>query len=112
MTEAEDIDVVDVVTPHDSHGYLTESAAAAGKDIVCEKPLAASLAAAEQMVAAVDAAGIRTAVCFVYRTWPAIQLAKTLIDSGGRAPCMGPAPGRRHQRDQRAVAHGAVIAGR
>ena len=82
VTEAADIDVVDIVTPNDSHAYLTHSAAAAGKDIVCEKPLAPDLAAAEQMAADVQDAGVRATVCFVYRTWPATQLAKVMIDSG------------------------------
>ena len=82
VTEADDIDVVDVVTPNDSHGYLTRSAAAAGKHLICEKPLAPDLATAEQMATDVEAAGVRAAVAFVYRTWPATQVAKTMIDSG------------------------------
>ncbi len=82
VTEADDIDVVDIVTPNDSHGYLVASAAAAGKQIVCEKPLAPDLATAEQMGRDVAAAGVRAAVCFVYRTWPAIQVARSMIEAG------------------------------
>jgi hypothetical protein len=66
VTETDDIDVVDVVTPNDSHGYLTRSAAAAGKHLICEKPLAPDLATAEQMATDVEAAGVRAAVCFIY----------------------------------------------
>lgn len=78
--------MVDVVTPNDSHGYLTRSAAAAGKHLICEKPLAPELATAEQMATDVEAAGVRAAICLIYRTWPATQVAKTMIDRDDWAP--------------------------
>ena len=82
VTEADGIDVVDIVTPNDTHAELTRSAAAHGKHIICEKPLARDAAEAGSMLEAVQAAGVHAAVCFVYRTWPAVTTAKTLIDSG------------------------------
>ena len=82
VTEADDIDVVDIVTPNNSHADLTLSAAAHGKHIVCEKPLARDHAEAQSMLAAVRAAGVHATVCFVYRTWPATVIAKAIIDSG------------------------------
>ena len=58
------------------------AAAAAGKSIICEKPLAMTVAEAEEMVAAVEKAGVPNLVCFNYRRVPAISLAKQLIDEG------------------------------
>ena len=82
VIEADDIDIVDIVTPNDSHAELTISAAARGKHVICEKPLARDTAEAIRMRDAVRASGVHTAVCFVYRTWPATQAAKALIDAG------------------------------
>lgn len=82
VTEADDIDVVDIVTPNDTHARLTISAARHGKQVICEKPLARDYAEALAMQEAVRAAGVRATVCFVYRTWPATQVAKDIVDSG------------------------------
>jgi len=82
VCEAGDIDLVDIVTPNDTHAALVVSAAAHGKTIVCEKPLARNAAEARAMGEAVAAAGVRAAVCFMYRTWPATQVAKTMIERG------------------------------
>ncbi len=58
------------------------AAAAAGKSVICEKPLAMSVAEAEEMCQAVEKAGIANLVSFNYRRVPAISLAKQLIDEG------------------------------
>jgi predicted dehydrogenase len=82
VTEAEDIDLVDIVTPNDTHADLVASAAAHGKTIVCEKPLARDGAEARRMGDAVARAGVSATVWFMYRMWPATQVAKTMIDRG------------------------------
>ncbi len=75
----DDIDLVDICTPGDSHEHIAVAAAQAGKAVLCEKPLANSLAEAERMQAAVEAAGVVSMVCHNYRRMPAVALAKRLI---------------------------------
>jgi predicted dehydrogenase len=80
-----DIDVVDICTPGDSHAEIAIAALAAGKHVICEKPLANSVAEAEQMTAAADAAyadGARAMVGFTYRRVPAVALARQLVQEG------------------------------
>jgi predicted dehydrogenase len=78
----DDIDLVDVSTPGDSHAEIAIAAARAGKAVLCEKPLGNDVAQAEAMVAAVAEAGVVNMVCHNYRRCPAVQLAKRLIDEG------------------------------
>ena len=78
----DDIDLIDIVTPGNSHAEIAVAAARAGKMVICEKPLANTVAEAEQVLAAVKDAGVPNAVCFNYRRAPAIALAKRLIDEG------------------------------
>lgn len=75
-----EIDVVDVATPNALHAEIAIAAAQAGKIVWCEKPLAMSVAQAEQMVQA--AAKVPTLVWFNYRRVPAVALAKRLIEEG------------------------------
>ncbi len=78
-----DIDLVDICTPSGpSHTEIALEAAAAGKHIFCEKPLAASLADARKMLAAVEQAGVKHMVNFNYRRCPAVALAKQMIADG------------------------------
>ena len=77
-----DIDVVDVCTPGDSHAEIAIAAAEAGKVVFCEKPLANTVAEAEQMLAAVERAGVIHMLCHNYRRAPAVALAKRIIDEG------------------------------
>lgn len=80
-----DIDIVDICTPGDSHAEIAIAALEAGKHVLCEKPLANTLAEAEAMTAAAEGAaarGIRSMVGFSYRRVPAIGLARTLIQEG------------------------------
>ncbi|NLF01930.1 MAG: Gfo/Idh/MocA family oxidoreductase [Anaerolineales bacterium] len=76
------VDVVDVCTPTPFHKEAVLAAAAAGKHVVCEKPLARHLADAEQMVAACEAAGVRLFVAHVVRFFRQFSQAKALLDAG------------------------------
>ncbi len=77
-----DIDIIDIVTPGDSHAPIAIAAAEAGKAILCEKPLANDVADAERMLAAVERAGVVNMLCHNYRRCPAVALAKQIIDEG------------------------------
>ena len=78
----EDIDAVDICTPNDMHAEIAIAAANAGKMILCEKPLARTLAEAKPMVDAVEKAKVKNTVWYNYRRLPAVTLAKQIIDSG------------------------------
>ncbi|MFJ4045670.1 Gfo/Idh/MocA family protein [Microbacterium sp. NPDC089987] len=78
----DDIDIVDIVTPGDSHAEIAIAALAAGKHVLCEKPLANTVAEAEQMAEAAAraaASGIRSMVGFTYRRVPATTLMRDMI---------------------------------
>jgi predicted dehydrogenase len=77
-----DIDAVDICTPNDTHAEIAIAAAAAGKMILCEKPLARDLFEARGMVDAIERAGVANTVWYNYRRLPAVTLAKQIIDSG------------------------------
>lgn len=77
-----DIDVVDICTPNNVHAEIAIAAAAAGKHIICEKPLARTVEEARAMAAAVKQAGVIHMVAFNYRRTPAVALAKKFIDEG------------------------------
>ena len=76
------IDIVDICTPNDSHCEIAVAAAEAGKAILCEKPLARTLAEAKKMVRAVKKARVVNMICHNYRRIPAIMLAKQMIERG------------------------------
>ncbi|GLI26632.1 dehydrogenase [Agromyces rhizosphaerae] len=82
VVEREDIDVVDVCTPGDTHAEIALAALAAGKHVLCEKPLANSVEDADRMAdAAAAATGV--AMCgFSYRRTPALALARSMITDG------------------------------
>src|SRR5262245_12356330 len=82
LVARDDVGVVDVSTPGDSHASIAIAAAEHGKHVFCEKPLANTLAEARQMLAAVRKASVVGMVNFNSRRVPAVQLAKQLIDSG------------------------------
>jgi len=77
-----DIDLIDIASPNDTHAEIAIAAAAAGKMVLCEKPLAMNAAQAERMVEAVEKAGVANMVWYNYRRVPAVTLAKQLIDEG------------------------------
>jgi predicted dehydrogenase len=78
----DDIDAVDICTPNDTHAEISLAAAAAGKMILCEKPLSRNLAEGEKMVEAIESADVNSTVWYNYRRLPAVSLAKQIIDSG------------------------------
>jgi predicted dehydrogenase len=81
----DDIDIVDIVTPGDSHAEIAVAALRAGKHVLCEKPLANSVAEAERMAdAAREAAdrGMVATVGFTYRRVPAVTYLRDLIAEG------------------------------
>ncbi|GAA4306574.1 Gfo/Idh/MocA family oxidoreductase [Klenkia terrae] len=80
-----DVEPVDICTPGDTHAEIAIAALEAGKHVLCEKPLANSVAEAEAMTAAADRAaahGVRAMVGFTYRRVPAIALARQLVAEG------------------------------
>jgi predicted dehydrogenase len=85
LVERQDIDLVDICTPGDTHAEIAIAALEAGKHVLCEKPLANTVAEAEQMTAAAEraaASGVRAMVGFTYRRVPAIALARQLVQEG------------------------------
>lgn len=78
----DDVDLIDISTPGNTHAEIAITAAKAGKNVFCEKPLANSLAEAQQMLAAVRSSGVNHMVNFNYRRCPSITLAKQMIDAG------------------------------
>ena len=77
-----DIDVVNIVTPNDSHRAIAEFAMAQGKHVLCEKPLALSAADAREMAEQSRRSKGTHMVGFNYRRCPAVLEAKKLIDEG------------------------------
>ncbi len=77
-----DVDIVDICTPNDTHAEIAIAAALAGKHVMCEKPMAMTVADAEKMQEAAQKTGVVTMVSYNYRHTPAIQMAKKLIDEG------------------------------
>ncbi|MCZ0756549.1 Gfo/Idh/MocA family protein [Anoxybacillus sp. J5B_2022] len=82
VIEDPSIDIVDIVTPNDSHAEIAIAAAKAGKHIICEKPLARNAEEAKKMCDAVREAGVKHMVAFNYRRTPAVALAKKYIEEG------------------------------
>lgn len=82
VVQRDDIDVVDIVTPNQSHGVIALAAIQNGKHVFCEKPLSNSAQEAWVMAAAANDAGIVNQVGFNYRHTPSIAFAKKLVDQG------------------------------
>jgi predicted dehydrogenase len=82
LVTRDDIDLIDIASPNDTHAEIATAAAATGKMVTTEKPLARGGAESEQMVKAVDAAGVPNMVWYNYRRVPAVTLAKQLVDEG------------------------------
>ncbi len=82
VVERDDVDVVDVSTPGDSHAEIAIAAARAGKAVLCEKPLANDVRQARAMLAAVRKARVPNMICHNYRRVPAVMLARELVASG------------------------------
>lgn len=82
LVERKDIDVIDICTPNNTHCEIVLAAAAAGKMILCEKPLAMNGPEALRMVEAVEKAKVPNMVWYNYRRVPAVTMAHQLIAEG------------------------------
>ena len=83
LVESPDVDVVHVCTPNHLHRPLAEAALAAGKHVICEKPLALDVAGATRLTELAVASGRRALVPFVYRYHPMVREARERVRSGG-----------------------------
>jgi predicted dehydrogenase len=82
VTACDDIDAVDICTPNDNHVDIALDALARGKHVLCEKPLALDGDSSFRLCEAARDSGRVTQVGFVYRQWPAVAMARKLIDEG------------------------------
>ena len=82
LVDDKSIDLIDIASPNDTHMEIAIAAAAAGKMVMCEKPLGRSAAESRKMVEAVEKAKVANMVWYNYRRVPAVTLAKQLIDEG------------------------------
>jgi predicted dehydrogenase len=85
LIDRDDIDLIDICTPGDTHAEIAIAALAAGKHVLCEKPLANTVAQAQEMVVAATAArssGVRAMCGFNYRRVPAVTLMRQLVAAG------------------------------
>ncbi|QNE14450.1 Gfo/Idh/MocA family protein [Pseudarthrobacter sp. NBSH8] len=85
LIERDDIDLIDICTPGNTHAEIAIAALEAGKHVLCEKPLANSVAEAERMTAVADAAakrGVFSMCGFSYRRTPALALARRFVQQG------------------------------
>lgn len=80
--ELPSVDAVIIATPNVFHAPIAHAAIAAGKHVLCEKPLAMTHAEALGMAHAADAAGVRHMTAFTYRFVPAMRYMQHLIQSG------------------------------
>jgi len=85
LVDRDDVDLIDIAAPGDTHAAIAIAALRAGKHVLCEKPLANTLTEAAAMAAAAAAAyagGARAMVGFNYRRVPALALARKLVEDG------------------------------
>ena len=83
------VDAVVLSVPHDLHGPLGAEAAAAGKHVVVEKPLAENLESGAELVRAAERAGVVLSVCFPHRYQPEMVVARRLIEGGALGELAG-----------------------
>ncbi|MER6946925.1 Gfo/Idh/MocA family oxidoreductase [Nonomuraea sp. NPDC000554] len=82
LVRREDVQIVDICTPGDSHAEIAIAALEAGKHVLCEKPLANTVAEAEAMARAAAGAPGKSMVAFNYRRVPALALARRFVEEG------------------------------
>jgi predicted dehydrogenase len=82
LVEAGDVDVVHVCTPNHLHAPLAERAMAAGKHVICEKPLTTGVDSSRRLAALAASASVVTAVPFVYRFYPTVRDARGRVRRG------------------------------
>src|SRR5712691_11030243 len=82
LVQRDDIDLIDIATPNNTHAEIAIAAAKAGKMILCEKPLSMDGPEGRKMVGVIEKAKVPNMVWYNYRRVPAVALAKQLIDEG------------------------------
>jgi len=82
IVKRDDVQAVIIATPNFMHGPIALAAIAAGKHVLCEKPIAMSYAEAKQMADAADRAGVRHMTAFTYRFVPAMRYLDHLVKRG------------------------------
>src|SRR6476661_9584140 len=85
LLDRDDVALIDICTPGDTHAEIAIASLEAGKHVLCEKPLANTVEEAEAMTLAAEraaASGVRSMVGFTYRRVPAIGLARQLVAEG------------------------------
>jgi predicted dehydrogenase len=82
VVEADDVDVVHICTPNHLHAPIATAALAAGKHVVCEKPLSVDVQSAQELARLARAAGVVAAVPFVYRFYPTVRDARARLRRG------------------------------
>jgi predicted dehydrogenase len=82
IVRRDDVDAVIVATPNVTHRPIVLAAVAAGKHVLCEKPLAMCYADAKEMANAADKAGVRHMTAFTYRFVPAMRYLHFLVERG------------------------------
>jgi len=82
LVDRNDIDLIDIASPNDTHAEIAIAAAQAGKMVLCEKPLGRNAAEARAMTDAVESAKVANMVWYNYRRVPAVMLLKHLVDKG------------------------------
>jgi len=85
LLDRDDIDIIDIVTPGDSHAEIAIAALKAGKHVLCEKPMSNTVAEAVAMTAAAEEAatkGVLAMVGYTYRRVPAATFARDLVAAG------------------------------
>lgn len=85
VIERDDIDLIDICTPGNTHREIAIAALRAGKHVLCEKPLANTVAEAQEMTDVAEEAathGVFAMCGFTYRRVPALSLAKRFVEEG------------------------------
>ena len=82
MLAKADVDMADVCLPTNLHRRVVQKCAAAGKHVLCEKPIALTLRDADAMIAACRNARVKFMVGHVLRFWPEYTVVKQIVDSG------------------------------
>ncbi len=83
---ADDVDLIHICTPNESHAPLTHLALAAGKHVICEKPLATSLSEAQALAEAAARSDLICVVPFVYRFYASVRETRARIQRGDAGP--------------------------
>jgi len=78
----DDIDLIDIGTPNDTHALISQAALKAGKNVLCEKPLAITVADARASWQLAKQTGLINGICHNYRKAPAIAFAAQLVRDG------------------------------